>query len=366
MKFKTLFHNATLTQIQKHYDTYERHISAVAVISGFTIDNLTLTRIDLTLDNVILLSYLAVALAGITLTNLYVSGKLRAPFFEKICWLFPISLQFSFGGVFSGFFVFYSRSASLAASWPFLLFLLLLLVGNEFFREQYKRLTFQLSIFYVALLSYLIFFIPIVVKGMGALVFLFSGLVSLIVITLVVQGLESVLPGRIRQSRRGLAWSIAGIFIAMNVLYFTNILPPIPLSLKDAQVAHAVERRGSEYVIVREEARWYDVFDPRDEIHVGANDPVSFFSSVFAPTDIDTDITHVWQYKRGDEWVTATRITFPIVGGRDGGYRGWSTKRNIFPGTWRVAVQNDRGQQLGRVTFEVKHGGGKDRETIIR
>ena len=41
------------------------------------------------------------------------------------------------------------------------------------------------------------------------------------------------------------------------------------------------------------------------------------------------------------------------MGGRDGGYRGYSVKRDPTAGHWRVNVVTEFGQVIGRVSFEV-------------
>src|SRR5437763_1536397 len=101
---------------------YERHLSAFAFASGYLIDNLTMIRVDVWFDHVILLAHLFVAAIAIILFNAYilvrdkdlVLGRAAAKVFP---WL-PIAIQFGLGSVFSGSLVFYSKSGSLSASWP--------------------------------------------------------------------------------------------------------------------------------------------------------------------------------------------------------------------------------------------------------
>ena len=80
-----------------------------------------------------------------------------------------------------------------------------------------------------------------------------------------------------------------------------------------------------------------------------------FYSAVFSPTDLDTKIFHSWQYFNEDKekWIENFKIGYTIVGGRDGGYRGYSIKENIFSGRWRVDVMTEREQLLGRYKFTV-------------
>lgn len=115
--------------------------------AGFVWDNLTLTSVELWLDNLILLGYLMLAGTSIIVLNARDSGRLQNSFVTKMAGILPIAMQFAFGGLFSGLVVFYWRSSALIASWPFLLLLGVLFLGNEFFRTRYLRLTFQLSVF---------------------------------------------------------------------------------------------------------------------------------------------------------------------------------------------------------------------------
>ncbi len=58
--------------------------------------------------------------------------------------------------------------------------------------------------------------------------------------------------------------------------------------------------------------------------------------------------------EKNDEWITSDRTNYKISGGRDGGYRGYTLKKNIQPGLWRIDVETDREQLLGRVSFEIE------------
>ena len=336
---------------------HKRLISGGALLTGFIVDNLTLSRVDLLINNLILLFYLVIAGASILLFNLYESGKISGAFIKHAGALIPLVFQFSFGALFSGFFVFYSRSASFAGSWIFVLFLAAMLIGNEFFERRYERFVFQISIFFFALFSFSIFSVPLILREIGIEAFLLSGFISIFVITLFLGLSSRIIPERIRESKKYLIRSIAGIYIIFNFLYFTNIIPPIPLSLKDAGIFHNVERTEEHaYKVLYEEKPWHKFYKRyNDEFHRFSNEPVYFYSSVFAPGGLNTPILHEWQYfdEEKNTWVTTNKFEFSIVGGRDGGYRGYSLKRSVFPGKWRVDVITERGQILGRAYFTI-------------
>lgn len=337
---------------------YERYLSPVAFLAGVVIDNLTLTRIDLWINNLVLFLYLVVALGSIVFVNFYEGrgGTHASP-------LVPLShfaMQFAFGGLFSGYVVYYTRSASFVASWPFVFILLFLLIGNELFKKHYARLGFQMSVFFTALFSFAIFYLPVLFHKIGDDMFLLSGLVSIAAITLLILFFSRLIPERIRAARKVLLVSIGSIYALMNVFYFTNIIPPVPLSLKEIGVYHSVvPAAGGDYSVSYEPdvSGFYWFKKPNSEFHRAPGEPVYVYSSVFAPTDLTTKIFHRWEYYDSTKgrWVKTDEVSFPITGGRDGGYRGYSMKTNLIPGKWRVSVVNGRGQLLGRVVFVVSN-----------
>lgn len=339
------------------FEKYERFFSPLAFIVGFTLDSLTLTRIDLWIDNAVLIAYILIAGAGILLTNAYQSGRERFRFLEPYALFLPLPIQYAFGGLFSGFFIFYSRSASLVSSWPFLAFLTFFLLGNEFFRRRYTRLVFQLSIFFIAVFSYSIFALPILFGKMGNTIFLLSGLASLGAIVILITLLSILIQNHIRGRRKILFANIGVIYTLFHIFYFTNIIPPIPLSLKEIGVYHSVIKNGAgEYTLLAEPAPKHFFFQKYSSIfHKSEDESVYVYSAIFAPGELTTKILHRWAYfdKTNDEWITTDNIPFPIIGGRDSGYRGFTVKQNVTAGEWRVDVITERGQLLGRVKFQV-------------
>jgi hypothetical protein len=340
---------------------HEKRLSSAALLFGFILDNITLQRIDIWFGNALLFFYIVLTGVCIALINLYDSGKWRTTLSERVFPWLPIILQFAFGNLLSGYFVYYLRSASLASSWPFIALMLGLLLANERFRDRYLKFTFQVTIYYIIIFGYLIFFMPMVFNSIAAWVFVVSGALSLLAIGGVVYGIYRIIPWRVKKSLRAVVFSVVGIYSAVGVMYVMNIIPPIPLALKDAGVYHRVEKNASgEYLLTGELTQWYDLYGHyRPTIHWTPGESVYFFSSVFSPTKLNTTIVHQWYYfdNRVDEWVASSRIEYPIFGGRGGGYRGYSTKESVFPGAWRVDVMTLRGQVLGRQVFNIVEGG---------
>ncbi|PIR82698.1 hypothetical protein COU20_00765 [Candidatus Kaiserbacteria bacterium CG10_big_fil_rev_8_21_14_0_10_59_10] len=334
---------------------YERRISSISLVTGFILDNIMFSRIQVETAALALTGHIAIVALGIVLINMQERQGWSGWLYQKTRPILPPIVQFSFGGLFSGFFIFYSRSGSLAASWPLLLLLIGLLIGNEFFRQRYVRMAFQTSIFYIALFLYAVFVLPLLIRDMGTAVFLASGLASLGVALAFLYILSHLAPLRYGASRTITLVSIAGIFIGMNVLYFTNIMPPIPLSLRDAGVYHDVVRIGSEYRVTYEEKPWHRRYLQTPVYNRAPGEAVYVWTAIFAPAGLTANIVHEWQLydEASERWMTTNTVAFPIHGGRDEGYRGYSLKSNATAGKWRVNVKTARGAIIGRVSFRI-------------
>jgi len=365
----------SVANVRQLHEQYETHLSALAVTAGFIVDSLTLRRIDLWAENMVILIFLLTAASAIILMQLYKEGILAEisilgfrPFAHADWWL-PLVMQFAFGGLFSVFLVFYGRSGAILANWPFFVLLVGLLVGNELFRRRYRQLYFNTLILFLAVFAYLIFAVPIVLNQIGLLMFLISGVLALAFIWVFLRLFVWILPKERIGPHVRWVWGGAGILFAlMTLMYVTHLIPPIPLSLTETQVAYNVQRiETNKYQLAVADTPWYrDVFSDTT-IKRTAGQPVYFYSAIFAPTDFHKRVVHHWQYQENGIWKSASRIDYSIVGGRDGGYRGYSLKRNVFPGRWRVTVETGAGRVIGRQTFTIRSAMTQPRvQTVIK
>ena len=334
---------------------YERYISPLSLIAGFVADNLVLLRrVDLLKSNLLLIFYLMLSMCGIIAINLIEAGRFKQRWVLAVAPFIPIVIQFAFGGLFSGFLSLYSRSASFALSWIFVLVLAFLLLGNERFRKLYVRLSFQIPLYFTVLLSFFAFFLPVIFRSIGPWMFVASGLSAIVVITGLYFLIQYLVPEVALPQRMRIARAVAVIYVVFNILYFSNAIPPLPLALKDAGVYHKVTRIGTEYQLIAEPVPWYQPFIFSKTIfHYTKGESAWVFSAVFAPSGLSTTLVHEWQRydTTAKQWVTTDTLRVPINGGRDGGYRGYSIKSGITDGQWRINVKTQYGQIIGRITF---------------
>lgn len=352
-----------LGRVKLFFKKYERYVSPVTLVLGFIFDSIMLRRIDVFFSNALLISYLFVSAISIIILNVHQSKESEKRS-ETLRITLIFFLQFCLGGLFSASFLFYSKSGAVIASWPFLLMIFIYVISNELLRKNYVRLGFQISVFFTALFSYLIFFLPIILGKMGDSIFLLSGIASLMITGIFIYILSWFAPKRTSDSAVIIILSLVGLFGFINLLYFTNLIPPIPLALKEAGVYRSLSKLpNGTYLVEGETQKWFNFFSPNPVIHVVKDEPLYLLSSIFAPTNLQTDIVHIWQYRdtKDKTWTIVNTVTLPIVGGRDGGFRTYSEKNNILPGDWRVDVTTPRGQLIGRLSFKIENSDGTEK-----
>lgn len=355
-KIKTAFRRQT---IREKYEKYEKYISPLALVAGFILDSLTLRRVDLLAENILIITYFVIACSGICLLNVLKDGDVEE---SKLHFWSAMAVQFVFGALFSTFLVFYIRSASFSSSWIFILFLAANFIATEFYKNKYRQISIQISVLFISLFSYAIFFVPTLFHKLNAWMFLLSGIISLVLIYLFILLFFFITKDKFKEHKNIFFRNILGIFVFINLLYFTNIIPPVPLLLKDAGVYHNVSLGEGGYRVVSEEKSWFDYLRIWEVYHARLGEGAYVYSAVFSPTDLNIDIVHDWQYfdSANTRWVSVSRVPLHLYGGRDEGYRLYSFNTRIFPGLWRVDVKTPGGQVIGRVKFKVKNAEGNE------
>jgi len=334
----------------------ERHLGAAAFVLGFGVDLFTFTVLSVVYANLAFAAYISLAAGAIAIGSLlprsreYVSAWARG-----ISILAPLAAQYAIGSLLSGFMIFYTKSAELSASWPFLLLLALVFIGNEFFRTYYKHLAFQLGLLFFALYAYLIFAIPLFLDKLGPIIFLGSTIASLVLFAAYLYLLARInRPELLSSLRLALPGALITLLL-LNAAYFTGVLPPIPLTMSESGIYHSLVRQEGRYVVMNEpQPQWYELYKPRVVHTNGAT--LYAYSATAAPIRFSTAVVHRWERYDSStrRWVTASKVSFPTSGGRPGGYRGYSEFTPSLAGKWRVSVETPGGQVIGRIPFTLE------------
>lgn len=335
----------------------ERHLGALVFFGGFVTDVITFVFLDISLVNLVFAAYLGLAALCVFLGHAFSGWRdAKAVWKRSVSVLLPLAAQYLIGNLLSGFLIFYTKSSVLGVSWPFLILLLLIFAGNEWFRKYKDRITFMAVLLFFTAYAYAIFALPLFVGALGPWVFAGSTVLAVASFCVFLMLLHAAGKRMLAQSLLPIIGASVALVILMSVSYFSGLLPPIPLTLKDGGIYHAVSSANGTYTLLSEPNKdWYDLTPQR--LHVSAGEPLYAFAAVFAPIRFGTVVVHRWQ--RYDDakgaWVSQSRIAFPISGGRAEGYRGYSEVSNPLPGEWRVRVETEGGQVIGQIRFTVQH-----------
>ena len=342
-------------KIKQWYIDYERVLLPATLVTGVIIDSLTFTRIHVTSAFALLFVYTLLVGACILFVQAYDARIIR----QRLIWRYvrlamPLIIQFFFGALLSGIFIFYIFSGTIFVSWPFFLLLVLLMVGNDVFREYYLKFPVQMSVYFFILFGLSSIVLPFVTHRIGIVPFVGAAVVSALLFMGYVALLNWIVPTTKTYIRMLIVMS-STIILILHGAYLIKIIPPIPLALRSAYVAHDVARSGGAYTITKDSEHFLEKLTPTQSIAIDPGERVYVYTAIFAPNKFSTQIIHHWrQYDdQTGAWVTRDRLTFSLTGARQQGFRGFSVKSTVPYGKWRVDVETPNGQVLGRVRFRV-------------
>jgi hypothetical protein len=240
----------------------------------------------------------------------------------------------------------YFKSSSHLAAFAWSVALGGLLVANEFLETAYRRFTLIWTLFGFCLILLLNFVLP---YSLGSVHWIWF-FVSIIIAVIITQALKlKISPhlGNIYPTY------LLAIFIA--TIYVLDVIPPVPLVIKDIQVGIKLEKVDNTYVMQQDKApKWRFWKSTLNSVHMTSGDKVYCISAVFAPAGLKTQLFHHWQvYDEKLGWQTMSRIGFKLTGGRNKGYRGYTYKQNVRDGLWRVMVETKNGRTISVHKFTI-------------
>ena len=341
-------------KIKTFYFHYERWLLPATLLAGFVVDYLTFKVVQINIVLTVLFVYLILVGVAMIFIHFYDEGRI-SHIFRYVRLFVPLLIEYTFGALLGGSLIFYWFSGSISVSWPFIIIIAILMISNDVFRRRFLEPIVQISVYFFITFSFLSLALPFLFNSLSPKLFLLAGGVSLVFIYLYVQFLAKI-RDYIKLQKKSLLAMILTVFFVMNLLYFSNIIPPIPLSLREAHAYHSINRSGGSYVLRGEAEAFWDKFMPGQTLHLAQGERAYVYTSIFAPTALNTTILHHWQYydEKKKDWVSRDKLSFDITGGRKEGFRGYSSKSTLTPGNWRVYVETQRGQVLGRIKFTVK------------
>lgn len=357
----------SVAKARRFVDEHPHMVSSTFFVGGFLLDSATLTRVDALFDNLLLLTYvIVISVLGYFALVRRAGQPLPKWLRSSERWL-PLAMQFGFGALFSANVIFYWQSTSLTTGAVYFVLLVTLLVANEFVSHDRSPIIL-FGLLFIASHSFFMFLVPVVLAAMGFGPFLLAGLmgVGLCVTIWTLLNRRSALPTRM--SRIGSLVSVGVLFIASNVFYLNRWIPPVPMAVRDIGVYHSVEREGARFALSYEPSNaLFRGNRPSKLFRRGPDEPVYCFVSVFAPRRFKDEIYHSWYFKGSSgEWEKRDRIGYQVEGGRQSGFRGYTFKRNVEPGEWRIDVETETEVVVGRLYFTVVAAADTNHQLRVR
>jgi hypothetical protein len=336
---------------------HKKYAPVIFFIGGFIWDSLTLGWIDGWYSNTILLTYLICLTISLYIFNLADDDRWKGTFLESYEEYAPLAIQFFLGGLSSAYVIFFFQSVTLTKTIVFFLILLLLLLSNELLKHRISNKYLQFGAYYFVNFTFFTFFLPIVFESMNTFLFIMSGLLSLGTTLFLIGYIYNQSPStRLEIDLLKISTLIISIYLFINTCYYFNLIPPVPLSLQSGIVAYNVDKKDNIFTVGYEKAAFYSFWENYDRtFNYAPEDTVFVFTSIFAPTDLKKSVQHEWKWydKSNDRWNTTDNIDYEVIGGRRGGFRGYTYKGNIWPGRWRVNVTTGKGMVLGQIDFTI-------------
>jgi hypothetical protein len=342
-------------RLLEFYRRYDIRLNIAFFLGGFLFDVVTLSTVDNPFSIAQQVIYLG-AIGWFLYKDLLFDEKRWEPprWLNKI-WTFRVLLvHFMLGSLISVYSLFFLKSASLASSLVFILLILVILVANELPIVQSAGLGLKVALYALCLFSFFSMVWPTFLGFVGRVPFALSLVSTGLVLCLLARWVHTRIPDPKTVSRRILLPS-AVLGILTFVFYFLGWIPPVPLAMVHMGIYHRVEKQGDRYWLYHERPAWAVWRKGDQDFEARPGEAIYFFATVYSPARFSDRLTLHWFFHDvGRGWVSSDRIPLTITGKRKEGFRGYSFKKNYFPGDWRVKVETTDGREIGRVRFSVR------------
>ena len=326
-------------------------------VAGFLFDFFTMQRIDAWTDLAFQLTYLAVLTGLLVYQRREAAGAWAPGGRLGRLWRYnQEALHFVYGGLLSAYVVLYFRSSTFAGTAVFFALLVGVMVVNEVPRVRRAGYSWQFALYGFCVLSFLIYFIPVMLGRIDGWVFLLSLLSAAALVWLVSGRLVPPGPER-RAERRRLCAPAAGVLVFIAAMYALRLIPPVPLSVQFQGVYHDVRRDQGGYTLVFEEPPPWALWQRDSRSFMQRDgDRLHYFARVFAPSGFRHRVMIRWEVllPATGAWTTTDRIPLELVGGRSAGFRDTAVKANFMPGRWRITAETEDGRAIATLRFRVE------------
>jgi hypothetical protein len=276
-----------------------------------------------------------------------------------------LALHFCLGTLTNLYSIFFLMSASAFSTGVFLVLLFGAIALNEMRVVRQSGVDVKVGLFVLCVFCFFSLLIPIGFGRVGVEPFAWSMAATLTALGLFYYLLRVRLGARDLKRRLLLpGLSVSACFL---VSYLAGVVPPVPIAAKKMGVYNLVERQGDIYALYREHEPWTFWHPWTQNIVARPGDRVYVFVAVYSPTRFDDAVFVRWMHQDPVKgWGTSDRLPLNITGGRQGGFRAYTTKQNYSAGRWQVSIETTDGREISRLTFNVRMADAKPTRELVR
>ncbi|MBA2664797.1 MAG: DUF2914 domain-containing protein [Bradymonadaceae bacterium] len=273
--------------------------------------------------------------------------------FER--WI-ALLLHLCLGSLFSALAVLYFRSAGHLFSLLIVAALGMLMLWNEFGNRERRQRELLWGIYCVSLVMLFNVMLPYLLGSVRPVWFYVSTAAAVALIW-ALKFLANVPITTVRTA--------SAVALMLAVAYPLGLIPPVPLVMESSLVGTDFKKSAGQYLCqVEPRALIERVGLRRPTVHRAKGEAVYVLSAVSAPPGAQASLEHRWRRSTEDGWKTTDTLKMEVRGGRKGGWRFYSRKRNTTPGLWRVETALVGGAVLGYETFIIAQPGAE--QTVVK
>lgn len=339
------------SKTKNFYQSHERYFPALFFALGLIFDILTQAPIDDFLGLLQQTTYLLLALLFLTFVtspSAVIPARWSQKNWAQNLWTYrEEAFAFIMGALLNTYSILYFKSASFISSFLFLLLIMVATTLNEVKRVRSNHYFFPVFIFSFCLISYFICLIPLFTHTIGVGTFLLSLAASALF------GVPYFNWSKQKRDRPHAQFIFLLTQALFLVLYFSALIPPIPLSMKSMGIYHQVKKVEEKFELSQSSPLWHfwkkgdQVFKARE------GDKVYFYGRIFSPGGLKAQLQIKWWHWQKDQWSLWDNIKLTVTGGREEGFRAHTYKSNFEEGDWKIEVETEDGREVGRIYFKI-------------
>ncbi len=348
--------------IQHLVGSFKKHWDIIFFLGGFLFDVITIGEVD---DRYNLISqglylFFACSLLIYSFIDLENNRFKNSKLFQLFVKYYDLIFHFSIGSLLSVFTIFYFKSSSVLNSFIFLSVIVAFMIANEMpafvkFGKYFKSLLVGICI-----VSYFSYLTPIFLGEVGKTSFFLGLLVSICLIALLSFLFQKILKKSVFNEFT-LPSSFACLFFLL--FYILKVLPPIPVAIKDIGIYQKIEKSNYQYRCYHQKPWWKFWHKGDQDFYADQDSIIHLFFAIYSPNTFSDSVVVKWSTKVNGQWSESDVIPVKIVGGRSGGFRGVTYKKNFSPGKWRASVLTKDNREVGSINLNVIKADSIDRSS---